>query len=158
MTLSKAKLVTILVMSAVVGGALTAGGFVLADQKEETVVVESPSPTPSPTPSPVVTPSAQATAASQSQAQSETQSIADAAYTYYLALDGTKQADITNFKVDKVQGNFARTVIGGNYAGVTQILKKSSNGNWVVLWQGNGDVSEDTMQLFGIPQSIVSVQ
>jgi hypothetical protein len=143
-----------LVMSAIVGGALTAGGFVLAGQKKNPAPTVSPCPSSSPSSTPSPSPSATPTAtANQPAPKSESQQIIDAATAFAYAIDNVRIDKIT---IGKQQGAFAVVGVASGPGGYTQVLKKSSKGPWVVIWSGNGDISQDIIQQFGVPQNIAN--
>lgn len=153
MLLTKVKFGLALAGAGVVGGVLTAGGFVMTAQKPQPQVSPTPTPTPSLTPSPLPTPTASAKATAPT-AKSDNELITAAATTHAMAVAGS--SGTPTVKILKISGNFAGTAVTpkGSQSAISQILKKANN-DWTVVYQGNGGPSEEEMSIYGIPQGFL---
>jgi ABC-type glycerol-3-phosphate transport system substrate-binding protein len=86
------------------------------------------------------------TAAAPDSRAAEREAILDAVVAYYAA-DETAGVDRGDLRIEKTNRRFADVVI----ADEAHAILKKARGQWIVLFDGNGVIPQDTVARFGIP-------
>lgn len=86
------------------------------------------------------------TAAAPESRAADREAILDSVMAYYAA-DESAGVDRDDLRIEKTNGRFADVVI----ADEAHAILKKARGQWIMLFDGNGVIPQDTVARFGIP-------